>query len=311
MPMHVTLRQLQAFATVVDTSSFTDAARSMHLSQAALSGLIKELEERVGVRLLDRSTRRVVPSAVGHAFVPLVRRVLEDLDDALESLANIKELRRGLVRVASPEPLSCTLLPELIAAYGRCHPDVEVRFEDVPIEQVRSGLENGNIDVGFGPSASFDDPMIARQELWSDPLWIALRADDPLAERTSIQWKDVRGRAMLTFMRSFDANVLSRVPARAQPRELVRVHRINTALSMLKVRDASVVAPSMARGLIEGYGLAFRPLTHPVVRRGVSVFVRKRQSLSPAVDSFLQFGLAYARSWFGSRVEGHSARPAR
>ena len=120
--MHVTLRQLRAFVAVVETASFSDAAKAMHLSQAALSGLIRELESRVGVRLLDRNTRSVSPSVVGEAFEPMARRVLSSLDEALESVTNLKELRRGVVRVAAPEPLSCTLVPDLIASYGSAHP---------------------------------------------------------------------------------------------------------------------------------------------------------------------------------------------
>src|SRR3546814_12769577 len=75
----------------------------MHLSQAALSGLVKELESRLGVRLLDRNTRSVSASVVGTAFEPMVRRVLADLDEALENVTNLKELRRGLVRVDATE----------------------------------------------------------------------------------------------------------------------------------------------------------------------------------------------------------------
>src|SRR5664279_2885283 len=107
MPMDVTLRQLRAYIAVLETGGFSQAAKAMHLSQTALSGLIKELETRLGVRLLERSTRRVSPSAVGEAFEPMARRVLSNLDEAMESLTNLKELRRGLVRVAAPETLSC------------------------------------------------------------------------------------------------------------------------------------------------------------------------------------------------------------
>ena len=116
MAMDVTLRQLRAFVAVLEAGSFSEAAKAMHLSQAALSGLIKELENRVGVRLLDRSTRSVAPSVVGEAFEPMARRVLASLDEALESLTNLKELRRGLVRRGRPRD------PVLHAAAGAdCH----------------------------------------------------------------------------------------------------------------------------------------------------------------------------------------------
>ena len=136
MAMDVTLRQLRAYVAVLESASFSEAAKTMHLSQAALSGLIKELESRVGVRLLDRTTRKVSASAVGETFAPMARRVLSNLDEALDNLTNLKELRRGLVRVAAPETLSCTLLPELIAGYNNSHPGVDVRFDDVPIQEV-------------------------------------------------------------------------------------------------------------------------------------------------------------------------------
>ena len=96
MAMDVTLRQLRAYVAVLESASFSEAAKAMHLSQAALSGLIKELENRVGVRLLDRTTRKVSASAVGETFAPMARRVLSSLDEALDNLTNLKELRRGL-----------------------------------------------------------------------------------------------------------------------------------------------------------------------------------------------------------------------
>src|SRR6476469_2150216 len=95
MAMDVTLRQLRAYVAVLEAASFSEAARAMHLSQAALSGLIKELENRVGVRLLDRTTRKVSASAVGETFAPMARRVLSNLDEALDNLTNLKELRRA------------------------------------------------------------------------------------------------------------------------------------------------------------------------------------------------------------------------
>ena len=297
MSMHVTLRQLRAFVEVVESSSFSEAAKSMHLSQAALSGLIKELEDRVGVRLLDRNTRSVAPSAVGEAFEPMVRRVLASLDEALDSLTNLKELRRGLVRVAAPETLSCTLMPELIATYNASHPGVDVRFEDVPIERVVAGVEDGSTDIGFGPARVAVDESVDVHVLWADPLRVALRADDPLAAGESVSWKQLRERPLINYMPNFALNVLSQVPHRHHPREFVPVHRVNTALSMLRVRQGAVVCPSMAEPLVHGFGLRFLPLVQPRVNWKIALFVRRGNALSPAVESFMQHTLELARTW--------------
>ncbi|MEZ5659412.1 MAG: LysR family transcriptional regulator [Burkholderiaceae bacterium] len=297
MTGHVTLRQLRALSAVVEHASFTEAARAMHLSQGALSGLVKELESQLGVRLLDRNTRRVSASVVGEAFVPLVRRVIHDLDEALESLDNLKALRRGVVRVAAPETLSCTLMPELIASYSAAHPAIEIRFQDVPIEQVEEGLASGSIDIGFGPETSIAEDGLSRHVLWTDSLCVALHRDDPLARHDTVAWRDLKATPVFTYMRAFRSRVLDQVPKRRQPTQIIPVNRVNTALSMLSVRRGAVICPSMTRSLVEGFGLTLRPLNQPVVERSIALFLRDRPSPSPAVASFAEFARRYADDW--------------
>ncbi len=297
MKVDITLRQLQAFVAVLDRGSFSEAAASMHLSQAALSGLVKELESRLGVRLFNRSTRRVSVSEVGAAFEPQVRRVLATLDEALESVVNLRELHRGVVRVAAPETLSCTLLPQLIASYSTRFPGVDVRFEDVPIEEVISGLYSGSSDIGFGPAGVPVDDAIEVQPFFVDALWVALRRDDPLAGRSTVTWKALQERPLINYMPNLATNVLSNIPSRYHPRQTMSVHRVNTALSMLQVKSGYVLCPSMARPLVEGFDLAFMPVRQPTVTWQVAVFSRGRELLSPAVESFLDFTFGMGQTW--------------
>lgn len=296
MSMEITFRQLKALVAVLECGSFSEAAESMHLSQAALSGLIKELESRLGVRLLDRNTRSVSVSAVGAAFEPMARRVLASMDEALDSVVNLKELRRGVVRVAAPETLSCTLLPPLIADYSTRYPGVDVQFQDVPIEEVLAGLHSGRTDIGFGPVAVLTDAAIEARVIRIDPLWVALRADDPLAGKESVSWKQLQPRSLINYMPNLALNVLSNVPSRYHPASIVPVHRVNTALALLQVREGFVICPSMAHSLVRGFGLVFRPLRQPTVTWQIAIFARQRSSLSPAVESFLDFTLDAEKS---------------
>ena len=302
MAADVTLRQLRAFMAVLECGSFSEAAVAMHLSQAALSSLVKELEGRLGVRLLDRNTRSVSASVAGAAFEPMVRRVLSSLDEALDSVSSLKELRRGRVRVAAPETLSCTLLPELIAGYEKLYPGIDIEFEDVPIGQVLAGLHNGSMDIGFGPEGVVPDDAIEVHMIRVDPLWIALRKDDPLASGESVNWQDLRERLLINYMPNLAINVLSHVPVRHHPKHILPVHRVNTALSLLQVRQGCVICPSMARSLVQGFGLAFRPLRQPTVTWRIAIFARNRASLSPAVESFLDYTLQVATTWDSSRA---------
>ena len=134
--MNITLRQLRAFVAVARTGSFTLAAESLYISQSALSGLIKELEQTLGVRVVDRSTRRIHLSDMGRELFPLVEKILSDLDRVLTDVSERKSLKSGFVRVAAPQLMAATVLPEIIAAYNNEHPDISVKLVDSVVESV-------------------------------------------------------------------------------------------------------------------------------------------------------------------------------
>src|SRR5574338_622948 len=122
--MNITLRQLRAFVAVACTGSFTLAAERLFVTQSALSGLIKELEQSLGVRLFDRSTRRIELSDVGRGIFPLIDKILLDLDRVIDEVTNLKALKKGLARVAAPQLMACTLLPEVIGSFHGAFPEI-------------------------------------------------------------------------------------------------------------------------------------------------------------------------------------------
>ena len=115
--MNISLRHLRAFAAISRAGSFTVAANQLHVSQSALSVLVKDLEDDLGVCLLDRTTRNVRVSEVGLAFLPQVQRILEDLEHAIHSIADLRDLKRGVARIAAPQLMSVTLVPSVLAAH--------------------------------------------------------------------------------------------------------------------------------------------------------------------------------------------------
>ncbi len=248
------------------------------------------------VRLINRSTRMVNLTTIGEAFSPLAERVLADLDDALINIKNLTEMRRGIVRFACPEVLSCTLAPKLILAYREAYPDIEVRFLDIPIEEVFARLANGEIDVGIAPYTN-DDPHFDPDVLMKSRFWAALRLDDPLASKSRLTWKDIQSHTLITFLRNFSERVLRNVPVNNHPHKLQSVQRINTALSMLKAQGGVTVCPAFTRALAQGFGLAFRPLIEPEIYRTTAIFTRSGIALSPAAESFVKFTHSYAEEW--------------
>ncbi|MBT2373197.1 LysR family transcriptional regulator [Pseudomonas fluorescens] len=142
---------MQAFARVVETGSFTKAAATLHMSKTSVTQLVQQLEARLRVRLLNRTTRKVNVTADGAAYYERVIRLLADVDDAETSLSSASMDPRGRLRVDVPSPLARMLLiPALPAFYAR-YPEIQLtmgvsdRIVDIIGENVDCVVRGGEI----------------------------------------------------------------------------------------------------------------------------------------------------------------------
>ena len=95
--MAVTLRQIQAFLAVAELGTFTKAAERLHMAQPALSQLVRDLEQALGIRLFDRTTRRVELTEGGREFQGASAKIVHDLDLAIQNANDLAERRRGRI----------------------------------------------------------------------------------------------------------------------------------------------------------------------------------------------------------------------
>src|SRR5512132_793945 len=116
--MNVTLRQLRAFVNVAQFGVFTAAAERLHVTQSALSVMIRGLETELGLRLFDRTTRMVELTDAGREFYPIAEKTLEDLSSAVAHSRELADIKRGRVTIAATTLISSILLPRAVARFG-------------------------------------------------------------------------------------------------------------------------------------------------------------------------------------------------
>jgi DNA-binding transcriptional LysR family regulator len=150
---------MQAFARVVETRSFTKAAETLHMSKTTVTQLVQQLEARLRVRLLNRTTRKVNTTADGAAYYERVVRLLADLDDAETSLSSAAARPRGRLRVDVPSPLARLILVPAL-------PDFHARFPDIQIDMGASDrmvdLIGENVDCVVRGGTLTDQSLKAR-----------------------------------------------------------------------------------------------------------------------------------------------------
>jgi DNA-binding transcriptional LysR family regulator len=152
------LNVLAAFAAVAEERSFTRAARRMAVSPSALSHAIRGLEDRLGVRLLARTTRSVAPTDAGDQLLARLQPALGDVREALDDLAGLRDRPAGRVRLAvSPVAAALVLAPK-IGAFAREHPEVTL---DVTTALDRVDLVAGRFDAGIQLGEFVERDMIA------------------------------------------------------------------------------------------------------------------------------------------------------
>lgn len=293
--MNITLRQLRAFVAVAQTGSFTLAAESLCITQSALSGLIKEMEQALGFRLFDRSTRRTHLSHLGQGLFPSIEKILSDLDGAFTEVGNLQTLRKGLVRIAAPQLLSCTLLPEVMAAYCERFPLVEVHLVDSLLENVAARVLLGEVDFSIGPERDYSSDILATP-LFKLPFVAAFPAHHPLAAHAEVRWADLVDYPLITLQGQFTERLSIDIRAALRDLDLTPSKTttfMSTALSMVSAGMGVTTCLPYARSLVHRYDLVTRPLIEPHVKRGFYTYTRNGRSLSPAAQSFHDFLLAF------------------
>ncbi|MBA1149392.1 LysR family transcriptional regulator [Ectothiorhodospiraceae bacterium WFHF3C12] len=159
---------LDTFIAAVDTGSFTAAAQRVHRSQSAVSLQIGQLEQVLGRRLLDRGPGRLRPTVDGERLLPHVRRASE----AIETVSNVFSAPRpGPVRVGMPEEYADGILPELLARFGRTHPNALLEVDCAPSSSLEARVKDGSLDL----AVALDEEIAGTGQLLAeDPTcWVA------------------------------------------------------------------------------------------------------------------------------------------
>mgnify|MGYP001111312282 CR=1 FL=1 len=148
--MNLSTRQMRAFLHVARIGNFTRAAEQAHITQAGLSILIREMEKQLGCRLFDRTTRVVSLTPEGRRLLPVVERLMTDLDDVAAELGAAGDAARHTLRIPATPLVSSHLLPQVFSTFRAAHPQVSLRLFDADLRDVEAMVTAGDADVGLG-----------------------------------------------------------------------------------------------------------------------------------------------------------------
>jgi LysR family cyn operon transcriptional activator len=144
------LRHIRYLKAVADHGNFTRAAEALHVSQPALSQQIKELEERLGAQLLDRSGRRIRPTDLGTVYLRHVHRALEELEEGSRAVRDVEDLSTGSLRLGVTQSATAYLIGPLLQRFRASYPGIALTIRVSPQEEIEPALRDDQLDLGIG-----------------------------------------------------------------------------------------------------------------------------------------------------------------
>ena len=272
------LRTIRLAVTALQRGSLTHAAQESHLALAAASRRIRELESALGVRLFDRHSRGLSPTAAGSAFLGHGLAILQSLDELSDEIADLRLGVSRHVRLAAGTAATNEFLPAILARYAQVAPHVRVELEEQVSEQVVAAVRNGRADIGIFVESPLTDDLSS--ELFrEDELVLVLAGSHPhAASRNPIAFPELLDQDWIGLNTGAAVLQQQQQAAAAAGRSLrlrIQVRSFDAACRMVAANLGIAILPRLAtQPLVKAMGLVTRPLADAWARRRLMLAVR-------------------------------------
>ena len=258
----VNLKSLKIFCDIIARRSFSRAAEDNGISQSGASQVVGQLEQRLGVQLIERSRRPLAPTREGQVFFEGCLKLIARYDALEDEVRSLREEVAGRVRVAAIYSVGLHLMSRHVQEFMSRHPRANVRLEYLHPERVLESVENGQADIGIVSYPRSTRSIEA--EPWRDePMVLVCAPGHPLAGRVEVSLEELDGMAMV----GFDADLVIRheidralVAHAAEPRVVMAFDNIEAIKRAVEI-DAGVALlpePTIGRELAAGTLVAVR-----------------------------------------------------
>lgn len=247
------MRHLQALSVLAQELHFGRAAQRLNMTQPALSQLIRDLEGKLGFRLVERTTRRVLMTGPGRSFLAETDAILRHLDQAIENARAEAGQAANTIRIGAILPTAFEFLPAVLASFRCRYPKAAVHIESKESPQLVTAIETGALHVALlRPPKNAGTLQI--ETLWREPFVAAMRVDHPLTKADPLRLRDLKNEKIVRIARGDLRDAFEEIDQQLEAAglDLEQNQSADTtmsALSLVCAGDGITVVPSWAASL--------------------------------------------------------------
>lgn len=292
MTMNIKYRPIKAFLLAVDSGSFTHAAGQLGVTQSSFTVLIQDLENTLGVRLFERSTRAIALTSAGEDFLARIQRPLTDIEEAYRSLLDLGVAKRGTIIIGALPSTAFAILAPALESLRESHPALRVQIREGHNHDLLAMLRTNQVECVIATLVE-PAPDLAFRALIDDYFCAVFVPDHPLASVKNMTWDDLMPHEWILLSKGSSARsqferAMQRktVPASLVPR--YDVSNMLTAAALARRGLGVAILPRVALPELNLRGLVARPLEAASARRSIGLVHRRDRTLTPALQRLIE-----------------------
>lgn len=289
------IRQLAYFLAIAEEKNISRAAERLHIAQPPLSQQLKLLENELGVKLMERSTRKIEITDVGETLQHRAKQILELVEATVKEVTDINKGLQGMLSIGSIASVGATFLTKVLYDFHKSYPGINFKIIDEDTEKITELLNSGVIDIGI-VRTPVNKEVFDYISLGDDPVVAISDSFNFSSGQKLIKLTDLHNRQLI-LQRRYEKNIVNLCRDLGfEPKVLCRSNDVRTILMWASLGMGTAILPSVCTSLITNENLTYYEIDEPSLKIGTAVIWPKKRYLSSASRHLLEVFKTYCET---------------
>lgn len=283
----MTLKQLEYFLAVCKYENITRAAENLHVTQPSITTSIKNLEEYLGVELIDRSSKKISITQEGKLLAKRALDILKRVEDASEEIRDFGTMKKRIIRIGVPPMIGSFLFPEIFIEFSMKFPDIELKVVENGSLETKRLLENDEIDAAFIILESYDQTEV--KPIVKTEVQFCVNMENKLAQKDVISMEEIGCEPVIMLKEGFYHNRVVRERysnSKVKPNIIYYSNQLDTIKSFVK---SNIGSAFLIREIVNHENeIKSIPLKNPI-EVNIGLVWKKKRYISEATRKFIDF----------------------
>ncbi|WP_445491082.1 LysR substrate-binding domain-containing protein [Niallia sp. 03133] len=286
------IRQLKYFIEVVKHKNITKASESLHISQPALSKVIKSLEEEIGITLIHRSNKTHELTDAGQIVFDYAKKIIAQVDEMSTTLLDMTNLRRGSINIGIPPIIGSLFFPRVIASFHRSYPNIQINIKEYGAAKVAKSVEAGEFEIGVSVLPISNDALNIFPFV-QEEMKLIVNEQHPLSSRKVVHMKELKEEEFIFYSEEFALYEIMRkkcIHAGFEPNIIFRSSQWDFIVEIVAANLGITMLPQSICNRTNNSQVSIIDLK-PVTKWELAIITKKDRYLTEAGRRFIDFVL--------------------